>query len=86
MCGCPGDGGDVEVNTEEGSDAVVHVVCVDTVRRRGTALARTAAVRSSRSLEVLGRLAARLRRAKRNEYVRDFLPLLEATLGGTSAS
>jgi hypothetical protein len=51
-----------------------------------TAVARTAAVRSSRSLEVLGRLAARLRRARRNEYVRDFLPSLEATMARTSAS
>jgi len=50
-----------------------------------TAVARTATVRSARSLDVLGRLAARLRRAKRNEYVRDFLPSLEACLGRTSA-
>lgn len=41
---------------------------------------------SARSLEVLGRLAARLRRAKRNEYVRDFLPSLEACLGRRPAS
>jgi hypothetical protein len=46
-----------------------------------TAVARTATVRSARSLEVLGRLATRLRRAKRNEYVRDFLPSLENCLG-----
>ncbi|WP_344155047.1 transcriptional regulator [Kribbella yunnanensis] len=45
-----------------------------------TAVARTATVRSARSLEVLARLAARLRRAQRNEYVRDFLPLLETCL------
>lgn len=51
-----------------------------------TAVARTATVRSARSLEVLGRLAARLRRAKRNEYVRDFLPSLEACLGRRPAS
>jgi hypothetical protein len=50
-----------------------------------TAVSRTATVRSARSLEVLGRLAARLRRAKRNEYVRDFLPSLEAVIGGKSA-
>ncbi|WP_329476136.1 transcriptional regulator [Kribbella sp. NBC_01484] len=51
-----------------------------------TAVARTATVRSARSLDVLSRLAARLRRARRNEYVRDFLPSLEACLGRTSAS
>jgi hypothetical protein len=48
-----------------------------------TAVARTATVRSARSLEVLARLAARLRRAKRNEYVRDFLPSLESCLART---
>lgn len=51
-----------------------------------TAVARTATVRSGRSIEVLGRPAARLRRSKRNEYVRDFLPSLEACLARTSAS
>jgi hypothetical protein len=49
-----------------------------------TAVARTATVRSARSLEVLARLAARLRRAKRNEYVRDFLPSLESCLARTA--
>ncbi|WP_432892889.1 transcriptional regulator [Kribbella sp. CA-245084] len=48
-----------------------------------TAVARTATVRSARSLEVLARLAARLRRAKRNEYVSDFLPVLESCLSRT---
>ena len=50
------------------------------------AVARTATVRSARSIDVLGRLATRLRRARRNEYVRDFLPSLEACLSKTSAS
>jgi hypothetical protein len=49
-----------------------------------TAVERTKTVRSARSMDVLQRLAARLRRAQRNEFVRDFLPDLEAaraTLG-----
>lgn len=45
-----------------------------------TALARAATVRLSRSFDVLRRLASRLRRFTRNEYVRDFLPELEAGL------
>ncbi|HZX08044.1 transcriptional regulator [Kribbella sp.] len=51
-----------------------------------TAVARTATVRSARSLDVLGKLAARLRRAKRNEYVRDFLPSLESCIRRGSVS
>jgi hypothetical protein len=45
-----------------------------------TALNRSRAVRSVRSMDVLRRLAERLRRSTRNEYVRDFLPKLETAL------
>lgn len=49
------------------------------------ALERTRTVQSARSVDVLHRLARRLRRAQRNEYVRDFLPVLEAALAGSVA-
>lgn len=45
-----------------------------------TAIARTKAVNSARSMAVLEQLATRLRRATRNEYVRDFLPDLDHVL------
>ncbi|WP_020579909.1 carph-isopro domain-containing protein [Actinopolymorpha alba] len=45
-----------------------------------TATERMKTVRSARSVDVLQRLASRLRRASRNEYVRDFLPILERAL------
>lgn len=46
------------------------------------AVTRTRTVRSTRSLDVLKLLAFRLRRSRRNEYVRDFLPELETAVIG----
>lgn len=45
-----------------------------------TAVARVGTVRSARSTDVLRRLSTRLRRATRNEYVRDFVPELDRAL------
>jgi hypothetical protein len=51
-----------------------------------TAIERTTTVRSARSIDVLQRLATRLRRAQRNEYVRGFLPDLDTALTRAAAA